>query len=110
VPVLVTWCGLVFIPNHHLIFPAAVAIIQRKLGTTPLLFQERREIHMISFQIHLFPFSAMPDHVMCEKFRDFGYMSYTKMQFFFEKTKWKLYGMHNNVVFVCLWVRATPTD
>jgi len=69
-----TWCGLGFISNHHLTFAAAVAFIQRKLGTTPLLFQERREIHMISFQIHLFPFSAMPDHVMCEKFRDFGYI------------------------------------
>ena len=50
-----------------------------------------------------FPFSAMPDHVMCEKFTDFGYISYIKMDFFFEKTKWKLYGMHNKRRFR-LWV------
>jgi hypothetical protein len=74
VPVLVTWCGLVFISNHHLIFAAAVAFIQRKFGTTPLLFEETREIHYLFFSDPSIPFSAMPDHVMCEKFGDFGYI------------------------------------
>jgi len=88
VPVLVTWCGLVFIPNHHLIFPAAVAFIQRKLGTTPLLFQS------ILFSDPSFPFSATPDHVMCEKFGDFGYIIIYKNGIYYvlkKKTKWTLY-------------------
>ena len=47
---------LVFVSNHHLIFAAAVVFIQRKFGTTPPLFEERREIHHLFFLIHLFPF------------------------------------------------------